>query len=279
MTGRCAPLNQVSGYLSFQGLRVFYRAAEPEGELKHRILCLSSPLTSTFSWRKLAPELTELGCLMLMVDLPGFGRSDFDRALPGDAETRAHLVWGVLDEIDRMTDAPLSTWHLMSQGMGCAIIAAMHRQYPDSVRSQIHISPMFSPPPPRFFGGSPEKWCRETFGEKMPYRAFIEFACGYPMDDYVLDHMYEPMTRADLPAALLGILRSPGLLPEKSGDFCPAMAIWGGRDPLLTGSEPQIRRLLPDAERHVMKNAGHFITETHSKALRDYLRGWLHYLE
>jgi pimeloyl-ACP methyl ester carboxylesterase len=94
-------LNQTAGYLSFQGLRVFYRAAEPEGELKHRVLCLSSPFTSTFSWRKLAPELTELGCLMLMVDLPGFGRSDYDRALPGDAETRAHLVWGVLDEIDQ----------------------------------------------------------------------------------------------------------------------------------------------------------------------------------
>lgn len=37
----------------------------------------------------------------------------------------------------------------------------------------------------------------------------------------------------------------------------------------------EIRRLLPEAETHVLKSAGHLPMETHSRALRDFLRGWL----
>ena len=38
-----------------------------------------------------------------------------------------------------------------------------------------------------------------------------------------------------------------------------------------------IHELLPDAETHVLKSAGHFPMETHSRALRDYIRGWIRY--
>ena len=34
---------------------------------------------------------------------------------------------------------------------------------------------------------------------------------------------------------------------------------------------------LEGAESHILKSAGHFPMETHSKALRDYLRGWLRF--
>ncbi len=60
--------------------------------------------------------------------------------------------------------------------------------------------------------------------------------------------------------------------------FCPTMAIWGGRDPLMDKrAVAEVRRLLPDAETHVLKSAGHFPMETHSKAMRDYLRGWIRF--
>ena len=271
-------MSQAVGSLSFQGLKVYYRAVEPECALKHRVMLLSSPLTSTFSWRKLVPELTELGCLMVMVDLPGFGRSDYDRSLRADPDIRANFVWGVLDEIDRETGSPLSTWHLMGQGLGCAVIKAMHDQYPDSVRSQLHLSPVFSPPP-RLLGADPEKWFADNLYDRAGFRRFIERLSRYPMDEYVLDRMHEPMTRPDAMRAMLEILRPQPTRISQPGDFCPSMTIWGGLDPLMAECDAAARRALPDTERHVLKTAGHFITETHSKALRDYIRGWLRYLE
>ena len=38
------------------------------------------------------------------------------------------------------------------------------------------------------------------------------------------------------------------------------------------------KKYVPESEIHVMKTAGHFPMETHSKALRDYLRGWILYI-
>ena len=35
---------------------------------------------------------------------------------------------------------------------------------------------------------------------------------------------------------------------------------------------------LPEVEAHIIRPAGHFPMETHSRALRDYLRGWLKYV-
>jgi pimeloyl-ACP methyl ester carboxylesterase len=54
----------------------------------------------------------------------------------------------------------------------------------------------------------------------------------------------------------------------------------GGRDPLLDETRiGQSNALLRGAETHRLASAGHFPMETHSKALRDYLRGWLRYNE
>ena len=61
--------------------------------------------------------------------------------------------------------------------------------------------------------------------------------------------------------------------------FCPSIAIWGGSDPLLpAGTRERLSALIPELEAHVIRPAGHFLTETHSRALRDYLRGWLKYV-
>ena len=43
------------------------------------------------------------------------------------------------------------------------------------------------------------------------------------------------------------------------------------------GEYASLNALLPDAETHNIRSAGHFPMETHSKALRDYLRGWIRY--
>ena len=64
--------------------------------------------------------------------------------------------------------------------------------------------------------------------------------------------------------------------PSRGMGFCPTMALWGLRDRWMNEAAlSEIRRLLPEAETHVLKSAGHLPMETHSRALRDFLRGWL----
>lgn len=264
-------LNGESRFLAFSGLRVHFELARPDGPVKNRMLMLSSPMINSFHWRKLIPELTDLGCLCVMVDLPGFGQSD-PRAPQSDGQ-RASVVWGVLDDVDAMTDAPMSMWHLAAHGSACAAILRMAALYPDSVKSMIHISPAFSVHP-----AEPERWYDAHVPDPRRFRQLIEHWAGYPMDDYIVDRMRRPLTRPGARQTFARMLKYAAEPPRQGMGFCPTMALTGGRDPLMDARcQGQIERLLPDAEAHNIRSAGHFPMETHSKALRDYIRGWLKY--
>lgn len=270
-------MTEESQYLSFQGIRVHFRIFSPEDKPRERVLMLSSPLISTFHWRKLVPELTQLGCMVVLADLPGFGRCNCELNVPQDNATRANLIWGVLDEIDRATDAPDSMWHLAGHGTACAAILEMAVLYPDSVKSQIHISPLFST-------GAlpantpPERWYRSTILQKDRFRRMVEHVSGYPMDDYIVDRMRAPLLRSGAKENFLRMLRIGHEETSCELGFCPAIALIGGRDVLVTeDARKKIAHHLAGAEMHTLKSAGHFPMETHSKALRDYLRGWIQY--
>lgn len=266
-----------SQYLSFRGIRVHFRVCAPEDRPVERVMLLSSPLISSFHWRKVVPELVQLGCLTVCIDLPGFGRSDCSRDVPQDGVMRANMLWGVLDEIDRQTDAPDSMWHLIGHGSACATVLEMAALYPDSVKSQVHISPLLTAPQPPE-GTPPGRWFRDTVLQKDAFRRMIETCAGYPMDDYIVDRMRAPLLRPGARESFLNMLRASREAPECGLGFCPAMVILGGRDATLTDRERTlIAEHLSDAEQHVLKSAGHFPMETHSKALRDYLRGWIRY--
>ena len=108
------------------------------------------------------------------------------------------------------------------------------------------------------------------------FHRLIEHYAGYPMDDYIVDRMRRPLTRPGCRAAFARMLKYAAQPPSQGMGFCPTMALVGGRDPLLDDTrQEQIAVLLPDAETHNIRSAGHFPMETHSKAMRDYLRGWL----
>ena len=270
-------MQRSQGDLYFQGIRVHYTLSVPDGEIPHRVLLLSGPLMTAFSWRKLMPELDDLSCLTACVDMPGYGRStDAAGLLPGN-DMAASLLWGVLDEIDAMTGANRAMWHLAAQGSACRFVMAMHDQYPDSVRSQLHISPVLDPAPVRRLVGRDRRaWYEKNIVSKKGFAAFAQKLAGYPLDAYVLDAMREPLLYPGAAAALPAAAQEPSN-PLHPG-FCPTMVIWGGRDPLLPDLEKALDRYMPESERHVMTNAGHLLTETHSSALRDYIRGWLRYL-
>lgn len=271
-------LTEESRYLSFSGVRIHFCVVKPDTPIHSRMLLLSSPLTSTFHWRKLLPELSGQGCLAVLADLPGFGRSDCPA--PQSADIRANLLWGVLDDVDRGLGTPMSLWHLAAHGSACSTILRMAVQYPDSVKSQIHISPLFSVAPPARRLSETGQWYRTNVLSAPRFRRMIEHFAAFPMDDYIVDRMRAPLIRPGAEAAFERMLKQCAAPPKQGMGFCPTMALLGGRDPLLDEARlSQIHSLLPDAEIHRLATAGHFPMETHSKALRDYLRGWLRYNE
>lgn len=267
-------LTEESQYLSFMGARVHFQMHMPEADVKDRLLIVSSPLINTFHWRKLLPELDDLGCLTVIADLPGFGKSDC--AGPQKNDLRANILWGILDAVDRQLDAPMSMWHLAAHGGACAIALEMAAMYPDSVKSQIHICPAFSTEADI----SPEKaarWFDANIPDDRRFHKMIEYYSGYPMDDYIVDRMRRPLIRPGARDSFLRMLRHAEI-PAQGMGFCPVMALRGGMDRLVGEKNLSlISKLLPDAETHILKSAGHFPMETHSRALRDYIRGWLRY--
>ena len=271
-------LTEESLYLSFSGLRVHFCVVRPDVPVKSRILLLASPMICAFHWRKLLPELSGLGCLAVLADLPGFGHSDPNA--PQDADTRANLIWGVLDEVDRSMGAPLSLWHLAGHGTACTTVLHMGALYPDSVKSQIHISPVFSVDKAFRKPEARARFYDENIVRPGDFRRLIEGWAGFPMDDYIIDRMRAPLTRQGMRRTFDHMLRCAIAPPRESLGFCPAIALLGGRDPLLDEARlAQVKALLGGAETHRLASAGHFPMETHSKALRDYLRGWLRYNE
>lgn len=271
-------MTEESRYLSFMGMRVHFRLMQPDGPAQCRVLMLSSPLINGFHWRKLLPELAGLDCLAVMVDLPGFGLSDSD--LPWDEELTTNLVWGVLDAVDTASEAPMSMWHLAGHGTACRIILRMASMYPDSVKSQIHLSPLMSAPTGGRRGADPLRWYDQNVRDAARFRSMIEHYAAFPMDDYIVDRMRRPLLGPDVRAAMNRYLRRISAPPAEGCGFCPTMVIYGGRDPLLDETRTrQMHSLLKGAEFHRLSGAGHFPTETHSRAIRDYLRGWLKYSE
>ena len=256
-------------------MRVHFRIAQPEIAITNRMLLLCSPLINTFHWRKLLPELTELGCMAVMVDMPGFGLSDC-RA-PQSMETRANIIWGILDSVDQALESPMSLWHLAGHGPACATILEMAALYPDSVKSQIHISPTFSLNLPLKSPDDSGRWFDSNIRDERRFHRMIEHYSGYPMDDYIVDRMRRPFMRPGARESFVRMIKST-CPPEHDMGFCPTMALWGGLDRFIDDKDLSlIHSLLPDAETHILKSAGHFPMETHSQALRDYIRGWIRY--
>ena len=267
-----------SHYLSFQGLDVYFKVVQPETELKRRVMIASSPLSNTFNWRKLIPELSQLGCLTVLIDLPGFGDGGLMQGIGHNAETRASMLWGVLDEVDTNAGAPLSTWHLIGHGTACQAVSSMAVQYPDSVCSQIHITPLFSLPDRIVKNGG--AWYDRNIANKEGFSRMINMLASSKLPDYALFRMRGGLVRPGAKSNFTAMLREAGRRVQPSGGFCPTIAIMGGRDPMMDErARAAINYAIPEAEKHVLRPSGHFPMETHPDALMDYLRGWFKFLE
>lgn len=275
--------------ITIRGLSIHYHIARPVGPIRHRVFLLSAPGFLVSSWRLILPELTEAGCLCVLCDMPGFGEGEFTDEIPAEQSLRARYLWGVLDTVDLGRDGKLGAWHLMAHSSACGTIAEMALQQPDSVLSLFMISPILYSPVPRAFlplvkskgfDGLLRGWMRRNISSPERFERLMAHVYGHEQRKAQIELMRPPLERLvgheDVTRRLLleGFSVDTAAL---SSLFMPAMILWGGADHILGSSIP--RRLrekdYPAAEYHLLASAGHCAMETHSRAVRDFLRGWI----
>ena len=81
------------------------------------------------SFTELAGMLAANGCLCVAAELPGYGASACGAGVFQDNDTRAQILWGILDEVERRRGEKQCVWHLIGHGSAAAAIAAEVRGF------------------------------------------------------------------------------------------------------------------------------------------------------
>lgn len=274
-------------FITIHGLSVHYRVIEPEGVLQHRVLLIASPGQSTRSWRHIVPELTKAGCRCVLCDLPGFGLSECKDDVPQDHATRAQILWGLLDTLDLESSEQLNCWHLIAHGSACGTVCTMASLHPDSVSSMVLAAPMLYPPLPApimnlakkpFAAGLINAWMKYYIGSAKHFQKIACRMYGKPLKQRTLSLMRSSLLGLMGHEEMIRRLLTEGFTTDTkvlNDLYIPTMVLWAGKDALLGDRIPtQLRADIAHAEYHTLPT-GHFLHETNSRAMRDFLRGWM----
>ena len=275
--------------LSFQGVKIQAHIYEPEGEIVHRALFVSSPFGDPAAWHPLISLLTKNGCLCVSADLPGFGANPSSADVPQDNDTRARILWGLLDEIEARRNEDMCKWHLIGHGSGCAAVMHMALYQPDSTLSRVLLNPVLE----HFLISPLHKLLSSPRSEKLIVSCHARFIRKIKNFKRLLGRLYGITVSAERTTALHKALCRKGIplslahhmqfgfktAPEAYAVETPVMLIWGANDRIFGGQIPSLLlKKLPKAEKHLLKCA-HMSMETAPDAVCDYLRGWFRFSE
>ena len=242
----------------------------------------------SWSWRATLPALAAAGYRAVAVDLANFGLSDKSWDLDTRHAAQADLVAAVMDArgISRAT--------LVGHSMGGNVLAWFAARHADRIDGAVLVDAATGPAAgsggPAFVGSLVRlpnvrrigqlvlrsqldearmaDILRSAYGE--PARVTTEDVSGYAA----------PLQTVDWDLGLLAILRDSGdsALDSPIGDVLrvPAVIIWGRDDPWIPlASGEALRDALPDAEWHIIDDAGHLPMEEQPAAFNDILITWL----
>lgn len=275
--------------LSFQGLRVRFRVFTPDAQATRRVLMVSSPLADADAWTELAGMLAANGCLCVAAELPGYGASACGAGVFQDNDTRAQILWGILDEVERRRGEKQCVWHLIGHGSAAAAIMMMTLYQADSVKSRVLISPVFDrfmPYPLQRLLETPvgkkliDFWFRRKVLDRRGFAMLVRRVYGGRVSKTRMETLRRSVCRRGMPDTLARLMREGYRLPANAYQSKgPTMLIWGTNDRIFGGQLPaRIKKRLPDAETHML-SAAHMSMETDADILNDYLRGWFLFSE
>lgn len=231
--------------LSFQGLRVRFRVFTPDAQATRRVLMVSSPLADADAWTELAGMLAANGCLCVAAELPGYGASACGAGVFQDNDTRAQILWGILDEVERRRGEKQCVWHLIGHGSAAAAIMMMTLYQADSVKSRVLISPVFDrfmPYPLQLLLETPvgkkliDLWFRKKILDRRGFAILVRRVYGGRVSKARMEALRRSICRRGMPDTLARLMREGYRLPENAYQSKgPLMLIWGTNDRIFGG--------------------------------------------
>lgn len=229
------------------------------------IVLIHGYLSSTFSFRKLIPFLTDK-FTVAAVDLPGFGKSEKSKTFTYSLANYGKLTLSFMKKMN--FTKPI----LIGHSMGGQVALQAARQSPEQVKKLVLLASSG-------YLGPFNRWLvrasylpffpwfvRKAFERRKARDMLLDVVFNPDMiDDEMIEGYVSPMQDKTFYRSLVGLLRSHGgdlTTEELRKIHTPALLIWGEQDkivPLKIGQ--RLARDLPEASLTVYQNTGHLLPE------------------
>ncbi len=260
-------------FVDIGGRRLYYYAAGTRGAGDPVVLLHGFP-TSSRLWHSVVRDFPD-GHRLVVVDLPGYGRSDPCAADESTVGGHAAALRALLDDLQ------VERGCLVGHGLGGAVTQAIAVQWPERVSSLGLVSsagfgvrprrmarlaraigPLARRLPPGLLAGLVHGGVRRGF--ENPERSHLTL-------DTCLNAFTSPAGRDALAGhlAALGADES-ALWSARLGELrMPAAVIWGAEDPFYPSSlGERLAAAIPEASFEVIPGAAHFVPEDSPEPLR-----------
>jgi len=217
---------------------------------------------STYSWHENAPALRDAGFRLIMVDLPGLGRSDTP------PEPYEFSVENQARAVIRLTEG-LGLWkfRIIGHSMGGGIALFIMINHPGRVKQAVLIDPVcFGPPAIQLMKLPGMEFFATLFGGRWSVRMGLEDAYydSGNVDDALVDEYARFLARPDYYRTLISLeeqFYSPGFQGMTQGYRQirePVLIIWGERDTWLPVKQGgTLQEQIEGSFLYVLEKCGH----------------------
>lgn len=267
-------------FVDIGGTRLYYYAAGTRGAGAPVVLIHGFPMSSRL-WHDFVPEFAP-GHRQIIVDLPGFGRSDPPTTARAGCGAHAGAIHGLLDDLG------VERAYIVGHGLGGGVAQAFAVQWPGRVaglalissagfgvkprrlaRAARALGPLAKFTPPALLAGLVHGSVRRGYADAERARLTLDGA---------LLHFNTPQGR-DALASHVAALRHcdttkwSSRLAELN---VPAAVIWGADDPFYpVALGERLHKALAGSTFTVIPGAAHFVPEDQPDALRRALEALL----
>lgn len=260
-------------FVDVGGMRLYYYAAGTRGAGEPVVLLHGFP-TSSRLWHAVARDFTP-GHRLVIVDLPGYGRSDPPTPARTSCGAHAAAVLALLDDLG------IARAVIVGHGVGGGVAQAFAIQWPDRVAALALVSsagfgvpprgmallaraigPLARLLPPALLAGLVQGSVRRGFED--PDRSRLTL-------DTCLRHFTTPAGRDALAAHLsaLGDCDTAAWSKRLGEIHAPTAVIWGEDDPFYPiGLGERLAAAIPGATFELFRGAAHYVPEDQPDHLR-----------